>query len=317
MTEAPFPDRVLAAAALRERVADALGPDDATWFVDVWTEGRWTLQRARGPSVRVRTPYQVLDLIEAEVFGRCMVLDGRIQVAESDEFLYHETLIHPALVLRDGIREAAVLGGGDGCAVRELARWAELDRITMVDLDEGVVRAVREAYPDWMGRADSDPRVEIRYEDGRRYLEQHPGGLDLVVGDLTEPFDDTGLAGSLSAPLFTAEFLGVIRDRLAPGGLFALQTAGMVCDAEHDRHHLDLVRLLGAAFSHVATAYVFVPSFGELWSVTFASSEPIEHPDPAEVDRRLATAGVEGLRFYDGETHRRLFSVPGHVRRGR
>ena len=44
-----------------------------------------------------RTPYQQVEVIETAPFGRCLVLDGRTQSSEADEFVYHETLVHPAL----------------------------------------------------------------------------------------------------------------------------------------------------------------------------------------------------------------------------
>ena len=42
-----------------------------------------------------KTDYQHLEVVDTIPFGRCLFLDGKIQSAEADEFLYHESLTHP------------------------------------------------------------------------------------------------------------------------------------------------------------------------------------------------------------------------------
>ncbi|CAB4288184.1 unnamed protein product [Prunus armeniaca] len=40
-------------------------------------------------------------LLDTKRFGKALVIDGKLQSAERDEFIYHECLVHPALLLHD------------------------------------------------------------------------------------------------------------------------------------------------------------------------------------------------------------------------
>ena len=66
------------------------------------------------------TAYQQVEVLESEIFGRSLVLDGKTQSTERDEFVYHEMLSHVPLLGRSAVSEPAtsaavlIIGGGDG-----------------------------------------------------------------------------------------------------------------------------------------------------------------------------------------------------------
>jgi spermidine synthase len=67
----------------------------------------------------------------------------------------------------------------------------------------------------------------------------------------------------------------------------------------------------------VVLPYVaYVPCFGGPWGFCLASrgKDPSRF-SPAAVDRRLAARSLGGMRFYDGITHRNMFSLPAYIRR--
>ena len=71
---------------------------------------------------RGRSRYQDIAIYHTAQFGRMLALDDVIMVTESDEFAYHEMLVHPALLACPRPRRVLVVGGGDGGAVREVLR---------------------------------------------------------------------------------------------------------------------------------------------------------------------------------------------------
>jgi hypothetical protein len=119
--------------------------------------------------VRRRTAAgQELLIAETSAYGRTLFLDGLVQSAEADEPLYHEPLVHPALVIHGGPRRVLVGGTGEGASLREILRHRAVEQIVTVDLDPEVVALCKEHLPAWSAGSLDDPRVEQRTEDIRR-----------------------------------------------------------------------------------------------------------------------------------------------------
>jgi spermidine synthase len=95
----------------------------------------------------VQTPYQDI-VITGRGARLTLFLNGRLQLDSEDEFIYHEMLVHPALMaLGRPPRDVLVLGGGDGLAVREILKWRSVRRVTLVDLDPAMTRLARTYGP--------------------------------------------------------------------------------------------------------------------------------------------------------------------------
>lgn len=45
---------------------------------------------------------QKVELVRTQPFGVALLLDGKMQSTEKDEWLYHECLVHPALLMHRG-----------------------------------------------------------------------------------------------------------------------------------------------------------------------------------------------------------------------
>jgi spermidine synthase len=68
-----------------------------------------------GPAfANVQTKFQNMVVAETVPHGRALFLDGKIQSGQNDEFVYHECLVHPALVAHPGPRRVFIAGGGEG-----------------------------------------------------------------------------------------------------------------------------------------------------------------------------------------------------------
>jgi spermidine synthase len=256
-----------------------------------------------------QTGFQTLDVVDTISHGRALFLDNKIQSAEQDEFIYHEALVHPALILAGAPRTVFIAGGGEGATLREVLRHRTVERAVMVDIDAAAVEACRRYLPAWQQGAFDDPRVSLIHADARQVLADSREQFDAIIVDITDP-----LAGGPSYRLFTREFYELAAARLTAGGAMAVQAESTdtgVWDA-----HLTVVHTARQVFPHVAPYRAHVPSFSESWGFFVASrTTAAETLSPAEVDAWLATAGLPDLAFYDGITHQALFSMPRPLRR--
>ncbi len=286
-----------------------INPQSYKWFFETTTPVEGHMHAVLRTLAFARTKYQQMEILELADYGKCLVLDGRIQSSQADEFIYHEALVHPGLLVHPRPERAMVIGGGEGATLREILRWKSIRRALMVDIDEEVVEQCRRHLPEMHQGAFDDPRTEVRHEDARTFLEQTVERFDLIVVDLTEPLEE-----GPACLLFTREFYRLISDRLTPEGVITMQ-AGMTKVGE--LHFFTAIsRTLREVFPVVAPYQTFVSCFGTPWGFVLAS----KGPDP----RRLAAAAVDGListrltgelGYWDGQTHVHAFSLPKHLRR--
>jgi spermidine synthase len=267
-------------------------------------ELRFAIERS---IVSKRTAFQSLAISDTEAFGRALFLDDKIQSAERDEHVYHESLVHPALIAHPEPRRVYIAGGGEGATLREVLRHPSVERAVMVDIDGEAIDFVKQHMGAWHRGAFDDPRTELVIGDARAHLERSDERYDAIVVDVTDP-----IAGGPSYLLFTAEFYRLAAARLNPGGILALQAESTA--APLLLGHAAIVHTLAIAFPIARGYAAFVPSFGEPWGFAVASREL----DPAglspdEIDRRTRARSLE-LRHYDGETHRHMFALPRGVR---
>lgn len=241
-------------------------------------------------------------------YGLVLILDGKVQSAAFDEHIYHEALIHPAAILCSKPRRVLLIGGGEGAGLREILRYPQVERVTMVDIDEQVVGLCREYLKPWHRGAFDDARVRLHFMDARQYIQENEEQFDIIVSDLTEPAEE-----GPSHLLFTRQFYELLKSRLLPGGILALQGGGLSLD--YMNMHAALRHTLHQIFKTVRSYHTYVPSFDGSWGFILASDlhDPLAL-DQEEVDRRLGSVAHQ-LQFYNGETHEGLFRLPKNIRR--
>jgi len=255
-----------------------------------------------------KTKYQVVEIIDTEFYGRCLVLDGKIQSSEHDEYIYHETLIQPAMILHPEPKSVMIIGGGEGAVLREILRHPSVEQIVMVDIDREVVELCKEYLPSWHQGSFNDPKVKVLYMDARKYLQKTDDVFDIIYMDLTEPIDD-----GPSYLLFTKQFYQLVSDRLADDGIIALQAGSF--NPRLLECHAAVCNTLATSFPVVRSYHSFIPSYDAVWGFALASKvhDPLEL-SISEVDKRITARGIEELKYYDGETHQTMFSIPKDVR---
>ena len=258
-----------------------------------------------------KTRYQVVDILDTDALGRCLVLDGKTQSSEVDEHIYHESLVHPALLSHPGARTVFIGGGGEGATLREVLRHKEIERVVMVDLDEQVIELCRRFLPNHHQGSFDDPRVELRHEDARQFLASTEEKFDALIMDLVDP-----LEGGTSYLLYTKEFYQIARERMNPGGVLVTQS-GPTGLLNYTECFTPVVRTLATVFPRVAPYMSYVPSFITPWGFALAHTDvDFSPPTPEDVGDRLAQGLTGPLRYYDGVTHQGMFSLPRYLRKG-
>ena len=281
---------------------------DHKWLQEYLTPDLLQKVRVRREVFSGETKFQRVQVLDTVAFGRCLVLDGKIQSAESDEFIYHEALVHPALATHPNPATVFIAGGGEGATLREALAHDTVKRVVMVDLDGEVVEICRRFLPSHHRGAFDDHRTELHHTDARRYLETTPDTYDVMLIDLPDPQE-----GGPASLLYTQDFYRLLLRRLNPGGIVTVQSEA--CMEGNTRAFTSIANTLGSVFPRVFPYQAMVPSFASDWGFNLASlvPNPLE-VEPREIDRRLASRGCTALRSYDGEAHRGLFALPKHIR---
>jgi spermidine synthase len=255
-----------------------------------------------------QTRYQSVRIVRTGNFGVCLVLDGKIQSSEADEYIYHEALVHPAMITHPGPESVFIAGGGEGATLREVLFHKSVKRAVMVDIDEEVIALSRKYLPDHSRGSFDDPRTELYHTDAREYLEKTEDKFDIIIIDLPDPIEE-----GPAYRLYTREFYQIVRDRLTDDGLIAVQAGSASL-----KELLNLTAVnntLSGVFPIVTVNIADVPCFGGPWGFCTAS----RRYDPREltieeVDNRITQRSLSSLRFYDGMTHRGMFSLPLYIR---
>jgi spermidine synthase len=118
------------------------------------------------------------------------------------------------LAYNPGARKILVIGLGGASAPKRV--WHDFGdvQLTVVELDPAVVET---AYT-WFA-LPHDARIDVEVDDGRRYLQRHDDHYDVIMLDAF-------YADGVPFHLTTLEFVELLRDRLAPGGVIAANVIG-------------------------------------------------------------------------------------------
>jgi spermidine synthase len=280
------------------------------WFFEPTTAIEGHMHAIRRTIVEAQTKFQHVEIMETFAYGKLLVLDGRIQSSQAEDFIYHEGLVHPGLLATERRPESGlVIGGGEGATLRELLRYPSMKRAVMVDIDGEVVDLCRKHLPEMHQGAFEDPRTEVRHEDARAYLERSSERFDFISVDLVEPLEE-----GPACMLFTREFYTLVRERLTPGGAMTLQ-AGMTKLGELD-FFTSIHRTLRDVFPVVAGYQIFMSCFGTPWGFITATRKVDPLTQSADTVDRIIADRLPGVRlgYWDGVTHQHVYSLPRHIR---
>ena len=235
------------------------------------------------------TPYQHIVLTRWKDDVR-LFLNSHLQFSSRDEYRYHEALVHPGLASVPAPRRVLVLGGGDGLAVREILKYPEIERIVLVDLDPEMTRlfADNPLLTSLNAGALRDPRVRVINADAFVWLDREASGrFDVVIADFPDPHNFS------IGKLYSRSFYRVLRARLAPDGLLAVQATSPMFAR---RSFWCIVETIRSAGLQAHPYHVYVPSFGE-WGFVLAGAAAYVPPRAYPADLRFLTVGATPALF--------------------
>ncbi|TVR83006.1 MAG: polyamine aminopropyltransferase [Rhodospirillales bacterium] len=254
---------------------------------------------------RETTPFQEMAILESKGLGRVLVLDGVVQTTERDEFVYHEMISHVPMLAHGNAKRVLIIGGGDGGVLREVLHHP-VEQAVMVEIDRAVVERCRDLMPALSDGAFDDPRAEVLYEDGIRFVADRTEPFDVIIVDSTDPMGPGEV-------LFTERFYADCARLVGEHGVVVTQCGvpffqGSELSASQDR--------LRPHFSDVSAFVVSVPTYvGGVMTLGWASNAAaLRHLSEADLTDRYAAVGL-ATRYYSPTVHRAAFALPPFVTR--
>lgn len=226
-----------------------------------------------------------------------LFLNSHLQFSSRDEYRYHETLIHPGLAAIPAPRTVLVLGGGDGLAVREILKYPQVEKITLVDLDPEMTRlfSTQTMLTELNQRAFESPRLHVINADAFPWIDQSSENFDFIVIDFPDP---TNYA---LGKLYTTAFYRAVARHLGAQGFMVVQSTSPMFARDS---FWCIAETLHQAGLRTFPYHVYVPSFGE-WGFVLAGSH--DYIPPKSIPA--------GLRFLNQEGIPLLFQFPPDMAR--
>lgn len=279
----------------------------SVWFTDRNDDFALSIRHKGDCLFREKSPYQTVEVFDTFEYGKMLTVDKMVMCSEKDERAYHEMIIHVPMVLQPEVKDVLVIGGGDGGSVREILRHPQVERVTMVEIDEAVVRASKEFLPS-LSLALDHPKLDLIIGDGIDYVDQAAAeSFDLIVVDSSDP---VGPAEGLFSPGFYRNVYRCLR----PHGMMTAQSES---PRFNQKAFVELNHCLQDIFDpeSVFCYLVFIPTYPTgMWSFSYCTKGG-KHPTQ-DLDRQRATEIAEAfeLQYYNSDIHGAAFCLPTFIR---
>ncbi|UFJ41158.1 polyamine aminopropyltransferase [Brevibacillus humidisoli] len=267
------------------------------WLTENERENLKLSYRVKEIVVSEHSPYQHVMILDSYDFGRMLVLDGVVQTTSLDGFIYNEMISHVPLSLHPDPKSVLIIGGGDCGAAREVAKYASVEQIDMVEIDELVVEVCKEHLQDVSGNL-SDPRVRFLYRDGVEFVKEASEHYDVIIVDSSDPVGP-------AKQLFERDFYQNIYNALKRDGL-------MVCQSQSPIFHFDVLEQthsrINGLFPVTRMYTAVVPTYpGGLWSFTLGSKRELPEPEELRFDKET--------QYVNQDILQRCFQLPQFMRK--
>ena len=243
-----------------------------------------------------KSQFQQIDIYKTKNHGKILVLDGIIQLTESDEFAYQEMLAHIPLFAHPNPENVLVIGGGDGGILREVGRHDCVRKIDFCEIDEDVIKVSKQFLPDLACGFD-DPRVTVHIADGNAYVREKINKYDVIIVDSSDPIGPGEV-------LFKRPFYKGLKAALRHNGIIATQGESFFL---HKEWAVNLVKITKELFAVRAYAYILVPTYpGGHIGICLGSLGPgLKKPC-----RHISENIQSRLKYYSPKIHEASFVLP-------
>lgn len=217
------------------------------------------------------SPYQRIVLTRNRNDLR-LYLNGNLQFSSSDEYRYHEALIHPGLSRVKDPKNVLILGGGDGFAAREILKYKPVQSIDLVDLDEAVTNLFTnsDALTNLNEKALSAKQLHIHNQDAFQWLRDSEKQFDFVAVDFPDPSNYS------LGKLYTLAFYRELHQHLNDKGVIVIQATSPFVAKQS---FWIINQTLRTAGFNTIPYHCHVPSFGE-WGYILAFKNELAQSGP-------------------------------------
>jgi spermidine synthase len=273
------------------------------WFKNSYSPETILRTKIKRPLLKKKSPYQTIEIVDTYDFGRMLVLDGIVNVAEKDEFVYHEMMTHVPLFTHPNPKTVLVIGGGDGGIVREIGKHSQIRKIDLVEIDPAVISAAKLFLPK-SALGFKEPRLTVFNEDGAEFVKRRREVYDLIIIDAPDPM---GAATSLYSKTFYKQCFN------------ALKKDGIVtthAETPSFKKELKILRSIyskfNAFFPIVELFTASIPSYSiGIWCFIFCSKayHPLNDFKETRVHGKKNT-----YQYYNAAIHKAAFALPTFLR---
>jgi spermidine synthase len=284
------------------------------WYVDKYLTYIRPHFRKKKTLLKKTTPFQTIEVMDLEFFGKSCSINGIPQSSVMDEWIYHECLIHPAMLLFPPNKKlnALILGTGEGATARELLKHKNITRITSIDLDGAIVEVFKKHFSEMHQSSFKNRKIKLVIGSAGDFLNETKEKYDLIVSDITDvEFFNLGTKAIKSQK----DFYSLIKKRLNQNGILAMHSSE-ITEIEYEKH-FKLKSLLKKNFPVVYSYRHFVPYFSNVWGFFLAFSNKKINPleiSEWEIDKRIKARGLKNkLKLINGRVFRSLFTLSPHL----
>ena len=247
-----------------------------------------------------KSKFQLVEVFSSKTWGNVLLLDRNVMTTDRDEYIYHEMISQIPFYTAEKPKSALVIGGGDGGTVRELLKHEEMKKVTLVEIDGDVIDVCKKYFPK-IACAFDDPRLDVRVDDGIRFVRECKDKYDIVIIDSSDPFGP-------AEGLFREEFYQNCKNCLNPGGVLTCQAGNAYMTDEACIAYKNLSKV----FKNAGYYFANILTYGGLWGFTFASDS--RHPFE-DFNKELFKKKNMDYKYYSEEIHRACFALPPFFRK--
>lgn len=191
-----------------------------------------------------------------------LFLDGNLQFSSTDEYRYHEALVHIPMLYAKSHKNVLILGGGDGLAVREILKYDDVQKVVLVDIDKGMTDlcSSNAEITKLNNNSLKNSKLTVINQDAYIYVQENTDLYDVIILDFPDPNNET------LNKLYTNVFYNYIKANLTPDGVMVCQSTSPYYAP---KSFWCINKTIKTQFENVIPYHIQVPSFGE-WGFNVA-----------------------------------------------
>ncbi|MFX0106048.1 MAG: hypothetical protein ACFE75_11235 [Candidatus Hodarchaeota archaeon] len=258
-----------------------------------------------------------IEIIKTRSFGKMLFLDNEIQLAELDEFIYHELFAFPALLSHPRPKRILIIGGGDLLLAKQTLKFPEIEIIDLIELDSYVIKFCLKHFKHLLGNIHKNPKLRIKIQDGYQFIKDTTNHYDIIFIDLPDNKKNCKFA-------FENSFYEDIKSSLNPNGILSAQTGNgdtfyysqrskkirKMFSIENLKSFIEYFKLFTRYFKYSFQYRQYIPSFFGQWSFTLGSDNiDFKNVSNEQIKNQYLKISNNSI-YYSPEFHKSILFQP-------